>query len=35
MQVAALATDWGLVEIQVVAVRSSSKTSEMVDLSPK
>jgi enamine deaminase RidA (YjgF/YER057c/UK114 family) len=35
MQVAALATDWGLVEIQVVAVRSSSKTQEMVDLSPK
>jgi enamine deaminase RidA (YjgF/YER057c/UK114 family) len=35
MQVAALATDWGLVEIQVVAVRGSSKTVEMVELSPK
>lgn len=34
MQVAALATDWGLVEIQVIAVRSSSKTQESVDLGP-
>jgi enamine deaminase RidA (YjgF/YER057c/UK114 family) len=32
MQVAALATDWGLVEIQVVAVRSSSKTQESVEM---
>lgn len=32
MQVAALATDWGLVEIQVVAVRASSKTVETVEM---
>jgi enamine deaminase RidA (YjgF/YER057c/UK114 family) len=32
MQVAALATDWGLVEIQVVAVRSSAKTQESVEM---
>jgi enamine deaminase RidA (YjgF/YER057c/UK114 family) len=35
MQVAALATDWGLVEIQVVAVRGSSKTVETVELGAK
>ena len=34
MQVAALATDWGLVEIQVIAVRSKGATQESVDLSP-
>ena len=32
MQVAGLATDWGLVEIQVVAVRSHSATQEIVEL---
>ena len=35
MQVAALATDWGLVEIQVIAVRSKTATQESVDLSAK
>jgi enamine deaminase RidA (YjgF/YER057c/UK114 family) len=35
MQVAALATDWGLVEIQVIAVRSKGATQESVDLSAK
>ena len=35
MQVAALATDWGLVEIQVIAVRSSSKTQESVEMGAK
>jgi len=35
MQVAALATDWGLVEIQVIAVRSKGVTQESVDLSAK
>lgn len=35
MQVAALATDWGLVEIQVIAVRSSTKTQEMVEMGAK
>jgi enamine deaminase RidA (YjgF/YER057c/UK114 family) len=35
MQVAALATDWGLVEIQVVAVRGSVKTQEMVEMPKK
>ncbi|HSY36411.1 MAG TPA: RidA family protein [Acidobacteriaceae bacterium] len=35
MQVAALATDWGLVEIQVIAVRSKGATVESVDLMPK
>ena len=34
MQVAALATDWGLVEIQVIAVRSKAATQESVDLMP-
>ena len=34
MQVAALATDWGLVEIQVIAVRSKGATQESVDLMP-
>jgi enamine deaminase RidA (YjgF/YER057c/UK114 family) len=34
MQVAALATDWGLVEIQVIAVRSKGATQESVDFSP-
>ncbi len=34
MQVAALATDWGLVEIQVVAVRSKTATQEVVQLQP-
>jgi enamine deaminase RidA (YjgF/YER057c/UK114 family) len=34
MQVAALATDWGLVEIQVVAVRSKSTKQEVVQLQP-
>lgn len=34
MQVAALAMDWGLVEIQVVAVRSKSVTQEVVQLHP-
>jgi enamine deaminase RidA (YjgF/YER057c/UK114 family) len=34
MQVAALATDWGLVEIQVVAVKSTSSKSEVVQLQP-
>jgi len=34
MQVSALATDWGLVEIQVIAVRSKGATQESVDLSP-
>jgi enamine deaminase RidA (YjgF/YER057c/UK114 family) len=32
MQVAALATDWGLVEIQVVAVKSRSSKQEVVQL---
>lgn len=32
MQVAALATDWGLVEIQVVAVKSKSSKQEVVQL---
>ncbi len=32
LQVAALATDWGLVEIQVVAVKSKSATQEAVQL---
>jgi enamine deaminase RidA (YjgF/YER057c/UK114 family) len=34
MQVAALATDWGLVEIQVIAVRSKGASQESVDLMP-
>ena len=34
MQVAALATDWGLVEIQVIAVKSKSATQEIVQLQP-
>jgi enamine deaminase RidA (YjgF/YER057c/UK114 family) len=34
MQVAALAMDWGLVEIQVIAVRSKGASQESVDLMP-
>ncbi len=34
MQVAGLATDWGLVEIQVVAVKSTSAKQEVVQLQP-
>ena len=34
MQVEALATDWGFVEIQVIAVRSKVATQESVELMP-